>query len=253
MNVYVQMFTAEQTQQLNVEFQTCCIDTTSECRRPNVYSCECRRSKCLLLRWQHECRRSNVYRIKHEFDVLLKRHTIECLCSKCLLLNRHNNWMSTFQMFTAGHNKWMSAFQMFTEQKQFVDVPNVYCWGDMNVDVPNVSGWTDTTNECRRSKCLLQKDTFECRRQMFTAELTQQMNVDVPNVYCWVQHECRRSKCLLLNRNNNSMSTFQMFTAEQTQQMNVDDPNVSGWTDTTNECRRFKCLLQNRHHKWMST
>ena len=279
------MFTAEQTQQMNVDVPNvyCWTDTTNECRR----------SKCLLLRWQqmnvdvpnvycwtdttNECRRVQMFtaeqcttnECRRSKCLLLNRHqqmnvdvpnvycwrdtTNECRRSKCLLLKRHNKWMSTFQMFTA-------------EQTQ-----------QMNVDVPNVYCRIDTTNECRRSKCLLlnrhniwmstfkmftaeQTQQMNVDVQMFTAEQTQQMNVDDPNVYCWrdTTYECRRSKCLLLNRHNKWMSTrnrhnIQMFTAEETQQMNVDVPNVYCWRDTTNECRRSKCLLLNRHNKWMST
>ena len=268
------MFTAEQTQQMNVYVPNVYWwkGTKMNVCVPNVYSWtdatnECRRSKCLLLK-----RHNKWMSTFHMFTAVQTQHmnvdvpnvpcytdtTNECWRSKCLLLNRHNKWMSTFQMLTAGDT-----------QHRNVDVPNVYCWRDttnecrrckclllrwqhMNVDVQNVYCWTDTANECRRSKCLLLR--------------WQQMNVDVLNVYCWTDttNECRRSKCLLLKRHNKWMSTFQMFTAEETQHMNVDVPNVYCWTDTTNECqmfttdttnecRRSKCLLLNRHHKWMST
>ena len=245
---------------------------------------ECRRSKCLLLdrhKWMSTFQMFTAEQTQQmNVDVpnvyCWPDTTIECLCSKCLLLNRHNNWMSTFQMFPAvqtqqvnvevpnvycwkgttnefrrskclqlnRHNKWMSTFQLFTAeqtQQMNVDVPNVYCWGDnMNVDVPNVIA-EQSQHECRRSKCLQlnRRNKWMSTFQMLTAEER--------------TYECRRSKCLLLNRHNNWMSTFQMFTAEQTQQMNVDDPNVYCCTDTTNECLCFKCLQLNRHNKWMST
>ena len=173
----LQMFTAGETQHMNVDVQNvyCWTDTTNECRR----------SKCLLLSWQHmNVDVQNVY--------CWTDTTNECRRSKCLLLKRHNKWMSTFQMFTAEQTQHMN-----------VDVPNVYC------------------------------------------EQTPLMNVDDPNVYCWTDttNECRRSKCLLLNRHNKWMSTFQMFTAEDV---------YCCWTDTTNECRRpnVYCWGDN---KWMST
>ena len=139
-----------------------------------------------------------------------------------------------------------------------VDVPNVYCRTDTTwMSTFQMFTAEQTTNQCRRFKCLLlnRHHKWMSAIQMFTDEQTQQMNVDVPNVYCRTDttNECRRSKCLLLCRHNKWMSTFQMFTAEQTQQMNVDVPNVYCWTETTYECRRSKCLLLNRHNKWMST
>ena len=224
-----QMFTAEETQQMNVDIQMLSLLSSKHWNVdvPNIY---CRTDtlmnvdiqmftvnrhnkwmstfKCLLLESKH--RNVDVPNVYCQHN---KRIHILCLSSS-KHLERHD--IHLLRLFSCKHlerNKWHSCLLL----KQWMSTSNVSAVKHL---VPNVSSTHHevvsvycSKHECRRSKCLLSGQQ-ECRR----------------HVYCWSRHNKWMStfKCLL-SRQTFGRSTF-MFTA----------------VDTTNECR-LKCLLSSKH------